>query len=76
MDDETWCLAYDPETKQKSSEKVGETSPQPKKLKYRRSRIKTMLIIFFDSQSIVHKEFVPEGKAVMQNFIKEQWIAS
>jgi hypothetical protein len=24
----------------------------------------------------VHKEFVPEGKAVMQNFIKEQWIAS
>jgi len=23
-----------------------------------------MLIIFFDSQGVVHKEFVPEGKAV------------
>jgi hypothetical protein len=76
MDDETWCFACESETKRKSSEKVVETSLQPKKLKYRWSCIKTMLIIFFDSQSIVHKEFVPEGKTVMQNFIKEQWIAS
>ena len=28
--DETWCFAYDPETKRKSSEWVGETSPRPK----------------------------------------------
>jgi len=44
--DETWCFAYDPETKRQSSEWVGETSPRPKKLKFQRSRIKTMLIIF------------------------------
>ena len=31
--DETWCFGYDPETKRQSSEWVGETSPQPKKLK-------------------------------------------
>jgi len=31
MGDETWCFAYDPETKRKSSEWVGETFPQPKK---------------------------------------------
>jgi hypothetical protein len=47
MGDETWCFAYDPETKRQSSEWVGETSPRPKKLKFQRSRIKTMLIIFF-----------------------------
>jgi hypothetical protein len=29
-----------------SSEWVGETCPQPKKLKFQRPRIKTMLIIF------------------------------
>jgi hypothetical protein len=46
--DET-CFAYDPETKRQSSEWVGETSPRPKKLKFQRSRIKTMLIILFDS---------------------------
>ena len=28
MGDETWCFAYDPETKRQSSEWVGETSPR------------------------------------------------
>jgi len=46
--DETWCFVYDPETKRQSSEWVGETSPRPRKLKFQRSRIKIMLIIFFD----------------------------
>ena len=34
MGDEILCFAYDPETKRQSSEWVGETSPQPKKLKF------------------------------------------
>jgi hypothetical protein len=46
MGDETWCFAYDPKTKQQSSGWVGEISPQPKKLKFQRPGIKTMLIIF------------------------------
>jgi len=46
MGDETWCFAYDRETKRHSSEWVGETSPWPKKMKFQRFRIKTMLIIF------------------------------
>jgi hypothetical protein len=68
--DETWCFACDPETKRQSSEWVGEKSPRPKKLKFQRSRIKTMLIIFFDSQGIVHKELVPDGKTVNSEFYK------
>ena len=44
--DETLCFTYDLETKRQSSEWVGETPPRPKKLKFQRSRIKTMLIIF------------------------------
>jgi len=64
MGEETWCFAYDPETKLQSSEWVGETSPWLKKLKFQRSHIKTMLIIFFNSKVIVHKEFVPRGKTV------------
>jgi len=47
--DEIWCLAYDPETKRQTSEWVGETSPRPKKLKFLRSSIKTMLISFFST---------------------------
>jgi hypothetical protein len=68
--DETWCFAYDPETKRQSSEWVDETSPRPKKLKFQRFRIKNMLIIFFDSPGVVHKEFVPEGKTVNAEFYK------
>jgi hypothetical protein len=68
MGDETWCFAYDPERKQQSSEWVGETSLRPKKLKFHRSCIKTMLIIFFDSQGVVHKESVPQGKTVNAEF--------
>ena len=67
---ETWCFAFDPKTKQQSSKWVGETSPRPKKLKFQRSRIKTMLIIFFNSQGAVHKEFVPGGKTVNAEFYK------
>jgi len=59
---ENWCFTYDPETKRQNSESVGETSPRPQKLKFQRSRIKTMLMIFFESQSLVGKEFVPEKK--------------
>jgi len=70
MRDETWCFAYDPETKRQSSEWVGETSPRPKTLTFLRSHIKTILIFFFDSQSAVHKEFVPEGKTVNAEFYK------
>jgi hypothetical protein len=66
--DEIWCFAYNPETKRQISERVSQTVPRPKKLKFQRSRIKTMLIIFFDSQGVVHKEFVPEGKTVNAEF--------
>jgi histone-lysine N-methyltransferase SETMAR len=36
-----------------------------------RSRVKTMIIVFFDSRGIVHKEFVPPGQTVNHGFYKE-----
>ena len=68
--DETWCFACDSETKRQSSEWVGEASPRPKKLKFQRSRIKNILIIFFDSQGVLHKEFVSQGKIVNTDVYK------
>jgi len=44
-------------------------SPHPKKARMSKSKINSMLICFFDSQEIVHKEFVPPGKTVNQTFI-------
>ena len=68
--DENWCCAYDPEKMQQISEWFGEISPRSKKLKFQRSHIKPMLIIFFESQVVVLKEFLPERKTVNAEFYK------
>jgi len=62
--DETWCFAYDPTTKCQSVAWVGETSPRLKKLLFQKSCVKTMLVIFFDWQGVIHKEFVSEGETI------------
>ncbi|GBL86311.1 Mariner Mos1 transposase [Araneus ventricosus] len=59
--DETWRLRYDPEDKRHSMEWLGPWSPKSKKARSEKSRIKTMLAVFFDSEVLVHIEFLPEG---------------
>ena len=52
-----------------------------KKLQFQKSRVKTMLVIFFDWQGVIHKEFVPEGetinavyyKGVMERLLNRIW---
>ena len=66
--DETWCFAYDPSTKRQSAEWVGQNSPKPKKLGFQESRVKTILIVFFDAEGAIHREFVPEGQKVNAEF--------
>jgi hypothetical protein len=41
--DETWCFAFDPETKRQGSEWVGETPSRPKNMKFQRSHIKNIV---------------------------------
>ena len=48
-----------------------ENSPRPKKALMSKSKVKTMIIIFFDIRSIVHKEFVPTGQTVNHAFYKD-----
>ena len=42
--------------------------PNPKKARMSKSKIKVMLIAFFDQKGLVHHEFVPEDKTVNQYF--------
>jgi hypothetical protein len=44
--DETWCFAYDPAIKQQSAEWVWQNCPKRKKLRFKKSRAKTMLTVF------------------------------
>ncbi|XP_066258179.1 histone-lysine N-methyltransferase SETMAR-like [Euwallacea similis] len=69
--DESWVFEYDPETKRQSMEWHRLTSPRSKKERMIKSKIKCMLICFFDVQGIVHKEFVPEGQTVNKHFYRE-----
>jgi hypothetical protein len=50
--DESWIYGYDPETKLQSSQWE------------MKSKVKSMLIIFFDIKEIVHKELILAGQTV------------
>lgn len=39
-------------------------------MRFQRSRVKKRLIIFFDYQGVVHKEFVPQNTTVTRSFYK------
>jgi len=66
--DESIVYAYDPETKLQSSQWKSPGSPRPKKARMQKSKLKTMLIFFFDQEGIVHQEFVPPGMTVNADF--------
>jgi hypothetical protein len=53
------------ETKHQSMEWCG-TSPKQKKVRLRKSCIKTMF--FFDAAGVIHRKFVPEGIIVIRQY--------
>jgi len=69
--DELWIFEYDPKTKRPSSVWHMSNSPCLKKARMSKLKIKSMLICFFDSQGVVHKEFVPQGQAVNKLYYRE-----
>ena len=68
--DESWVYGYDPETKVQSSVWKCPTSPRPKKTRQVCSNIKTMLLLFFDIEGIVHYEYAPKGQTIIKTFYR------
>ena len=56
--EESWVFEYDLETKRQSLQWKMSTFPKAKKA---RSKIKVMLIAFFDARGFVHFQFLPQG---------------
>ena len=65
---DTLVFQYNPETERQSMEWHTSTSPRPKKARMSQSKIKCMLIYFFDIHGIVHKEFMPQVQTINQQF--------
>jgi hypothetical protein len=64
--DKSWVYGYDPETKQISSQWKTPSSPRQKKTRQIRSNVKTMLIALFDTEGVVHHEFIPQRQTMNQ----------
>ncbi|KAJ8885177.1 hypothetical protein PR048_011373 [Dryococelus australis] len=62
---ETWCYWFDPESKH------SQISLPPKKSHLQKSKVKTMLITFFDNDGIIYKDFVPAGQTVNTTFYEQ-----
>jgi hypothetical protein len=56
--DETRIFQYNPETKRRSMQWKTTRSPRPKKARMSKSKIKTMLVVFFDIQGIIMTQSV------------------
>lgn len=69
--DESWCFMYDPQTKRQSSAWLSPGEQRPTKVRQQKSKVKTMLIAFFDSKGLIHHEFVPVGQTVNARFYLE-----
>ena len=67
-ENETWCFRYDLTTKRESAEWKSPASPKGKNVRLQKSKVKTMLVYFYDSKEIIHPEFVPEGQTVTGSF--------
>ena len=70
-EDKTWVFQYNPEMKRQSMQWKTAESPTPKTAPMSKSKIKGMLIAFFDQKSLVHHDFVPEGETVNQYFYQQ-----
>ncbi|UYV78830.1 hypothetical protein LAZ67_16002927 [Cordylochernes scorpioides] len=64
--DETWVYQYDPETKRQPSQWIMRGEPKPKKARFTKSKVKTLLVTFFDINGLVHHEFIPFGRTINQ----------
>ena len=69
--DETWVYEFDMQTSQQAAEWRYPHEPKPKKPRQSRSKVKVILLGFFDYHGVVHSEFVPNGSTVNKEYYLE-----
>ncbi len=62
--DKSWFLTYDPTQKRASMAWLHPNDPCPPKVRRDQRAVKAMLVLFFDIQGVVSRQFVPRGQGV------------
>ena len=69
--DETWVYSYDLETKSWWSQWQTAFSPWLENARMSLSHVKAMLAIIFDSEGLIHHNFIQYGQTVNKNMYKQ-----
>lgn len=64
VEDESWIFTWDPESKHACSVWTHPGYPRPQKPRIKQATVKLMLVVFFNMQGVIHKEFVPSGVGI------------
>ena len=66
--DESWVYGYDPETLRVSTQWAHKDERRPQVAKRSKSKIKAMLLIFFDEEGVVFEDWLPSGRTVTASY--------
>lgn len=69
--DETWIHHYTPETKQQSKQWISPGESAPKKAKTVPSAGKVMATVFWDSQGVIHIDFLQKGRTITGQYYSD-----
>ncbi len=62
--DKSWCFQYNPLTKCQLCTWLSLGVPRPQKVRQQKSKVKSMLITYFDAKGLIHHEHVPLNETV------------
>ncbi len=63
-EDESWIHVWNPGSKESTHEWISANEPCPAKPVIECTTLKTMLVVFFDKDGMIHREFVPDGHGI------------
>ncbi len=62
--DESWFFTYDPSNRQITASWLKKGQKRPQKPRLNRFAQKVMLVVFWDVNGIIHREFIPRGHGI------------
>lgn len=69
--DESWFHTWDPESKERSRVWLQPGETRPAKVRCKISIPKCMLVIFFDRNGVIYREFVPDGHGINRHVYRD-----